>query len=145
MREGPGVEFRHERLSLRLAGLLAVLIPLSALALIVGAAAVGGGHGSYVLWWSSACAGGPGSRGDFLALRLADAGDQSEVQINVDTLSSGRWCTIIDLVALVLPIDLPAAVTLEPTGANGIRERSYAPTRSTCWCEIRRRSHSSTR
>lgn len=50
----------------------------------------------------------------------------NRVQINVDTLSSGRWCTAIDWVALVLPIELPTAVKLEPTGANPIRERSYA-------------------
>lgn len=32
--------------------MLAVLIPVSGLVLMVGAAAVGGGHGSYFLWWS---------------------------------------------------------------------------------------------
>lgn len=41
-----------EQRSSRLAVVLAVLIPVSGLVLVIGAAAVGGGHGSYILWWS---------------------------------------------------------------------------------------------
>ncbi len=49
----------------------------------------------------------------------------NRVQINIDTLSSGRWCTAIDWVALTIPIKLRAAFTLEPDG-NEIRVRDYA-------------------
>lgn len=48
------------------------------------------------------------------------------VQINIDTLSSGRWCTSIDWVALVIPIKLKAAFKLEPTAGNKIRVRDEA-------------------
>lgn len=44
----------------------------------------------------------------------------NEVQINIDTLSSGRWCTQIDWVALVIPIRLPISVKLEPTIGNDV-------------------------
>lgn len=47
----------------------------------------------------------------------------NRVQINIDTLSSGRWCTAIDWVALVIPIKPKVAFKLEPTVANGIRVR----------------------
>lgn len=50
----------------------------------------------------------------------------NRVQINVDTLSSGRWCTAIDWVALVLPIDHQAAFKLEPVAGNKIRVRDYS-------------------
>ena len=50
----------------------------------------------------------------------------NRVQVNVDTLSTGRWCTAIDWVALVIPIKLPVALKLEPTAGNGIRVRDYA-------------------
>lgn len=50
----------------------------------------------------------------------------NRVQINVDTLSTGRWCTAIDWVALVIPIKLKTAFKLEPTIHNDIRVRDYA-------------------
>ncbi len=50
----------------------------------------------------------------------------NRVQINIDTLSTGRWCTSIDWVALVIPIKLKAAFKLEPTAGNDIRVRDYA-------------------
>ncbi len=50
----------------------------------------------------------------------------NRVQINVDILSRGRWCTAIDWVALVIPIKLKAAFKLEPTIGNDIRVRDYA-------------------
>ncbi len=50
----------------------------------------------------------------------------NRVQINVDTLSTGRWCTAIDWVALVIPIKLPVALKLEPTAGNRIAVRDYA-------------------
>jgi hypothetical protein len=46
----------------------------------------------------------------------------NRIRINVDTLSTGRWCTAIDWIALVTPIELPTAVKLEPTAGNRIRE-----------------------
>lgn len=49
----------------------------------------------------------------------------NRVQINVDTLSTGRWCTAIDWVALVIPVKLKIALKLEPTGGNEIRVRDY--------------------
>lgn len=49
----------------------------------------------------------------------------NRVQINIDTLSSGRWCTSIDWVALVIPIKLKTAFKLEPTVGNDIRVRDY--------------------
>lgn len=52
----------------------------------------------------------------------------NRVQINVDTLSSGRWCTAIDWVALVIPIKLKVAFKLEPTIGNKIRVRDYTST-----------------
>ena len=50
----------------------------------------------------------------------------NRVQINIDTLSSGRWCTAIDWVALVIPIKLKTGFKLEPTVNNDIRVRDYA-------------------
>ena len=50
----------------------------------------------------------------------------NRVQVNVDTLSSGRWCTAIDWVALNIPIKLKAAFTLKPNLGNKIRVRDYA-------------------
>ncbi len=50
----------------------------------------------------------------------------NRVQINVDTLSMGRWCTAIDWVALVVPIHLKTAIKLEPTAGNDIRVRDYS-------------------
>ncbi len=45
------------------------------------------------------------------------------VQINIDLLSTGRWCTAIDWVALVIPIRPEFALTLEPKyGHNQIRK-----------------------
>ncbi len=41
----------------------------------------------------------------------------NEVRIDVDELSSGRWCTAIDWVALVVPIQVEAAVTMTSTGS----------------------------
>ncbi|MCP4659986.1 MAG: DUF11 domain-containing protein [bacterium] len=49
----------------------------------------------------------------------------NRIQINVDTLDTGRWCTAIDWVALVIPIQLKTAFKLEPTAGNKIRVRDY--------------------
>lgn len=49
----------------------------------------------------------------------------NRVQVNVDILSRGRWCTAIDWVALVVPIKLKTAFKLEPTAGNDIRVRDY--------------------
>lgn len=50
----------------------------------------------------------------------------NRVQINIDTLSTGRWCTAIDWVALVIPIKPKIAFKLEPTIHNDIMVRDYA-------------------
>lgn len=52
----------------------------------------------------------------------------NRIQINIDTLSTGRWCTAIDWVALVIPIKLKTAFKLEPTIANPIIARDYSST-----------------
>ncbi len=52
----------------------------------------------------------------------------NRIQINVDTLSTGRWCTAIDWVALVIPIHLKTAIKLEPTAGNKISVRDYSQT-----------------
>ncbi|WP_340677065.1 dockerin type I domain-containing protein [Paraglaciecola sp.] len=44
----------------------------------------------------------------------------NQVQINIDTLSSGRWCTAIDWVALNIEIKPIVALTLTPTGNNPV-------------------------
>lgn len=49
----------------------------------------------------------------------------NRVQVNVDTLSRGRWCTALDWMALFLPIKLRTAFTLAPIAGNVIRVRDY--------------------
>ncbi|MEM9387268.1 MAG: hypothetical protein AAGA68_19565 [Pseudomonadota bacterium] len=44
------------------------------------------------------------------------------VQVNIDTLSTGTWCTAIDWVAFIVPIRQQYAVTLEVMGGNPVRE-----------------------
>lgn len=44
----------------------------------------------------------------------------NRVQINIDTLSSGRWCTAIDWVALNLEIKPVVALTLTPDNGNPV-------------------------
>ncbi|GAA0356810.1 hypothetical protein GCM10009092_21310 [Bowmanella denitrificans] len=48
------------------------------------------------------------------------ASQANRVQINIDTLSSGRWCTAIDWVALNLEIKPVVALTLTPSNGNPV-------------------------
>ncbi|AZZ94120.1 hypothetical protein EUZ85_26735 [Hahella sp. KA22] len=50
----------------------------------------------------------------------------NRIQINVDTLSTGRWCTAVDWVALILPVEPKVALTLEPTISNPVRVNNLA-------------------
>lgn len=50
------------------------------------------------------------------------------VQINIDTLSSGRWCTAIDWVALVVPIRPKLALDMSFVAGNKIRENTGSAT-----------------
>ncbi|MFZ4699390.1 MAG: dockerin type I repeat-containing protein [Candidatus Methylumidiphilus sp.] len=50
------------------------------------------------------------------------------VQINIDTLSSGRWCAAIDWVALVIPIRPKLALELKFIDGNKIRQNTGAAT-----------------
>ena len=45
----------------------------------------------------------------------------NRIEITVDTLSDGRWCTAIDWVAMILPVNPKIALTLEPIIGNQIR------------------------
>ncbi|SEH65124.1 hypothetical protein SAMN05660691_00643 [Rheinheimera pacifica] len=44
----------------------------------------------------------------------------NRIQINIDTLSSGRWCTAIDWVALILEIKPVVALKLTPSNSNPV-------------------------
>ena len=50
----------------------------------------------------------------------SDKGAINTVQINVDTLASGRWCTAIDWVALNIKIKPAVALTLTPSKNNPV-------------------------
>ncbi|WP_033194290.1 dockerin type I repeat-containing protein [Methylomonas sp. MK1] len=57
----------------------------------------------------------------------------NKVQINVDTLSSGRWCAAIDWVALVIPVRPKLALELKVIDGNKIRQNAGSATIDTIY------------
>ena len=57
----------------------------------------------------------------------------NRIQINIDTLSSGRWCTAIDWTALVIPVRPKLALELKVIAGNKIRQNTGAATIDTIY------------
>lgn len=60
----------------------------------------------------------------------------NRIQVNVDTLSVGRWCTAIDWVALVIPIRPKFALRLSVLDGNQVRANSGSTTIDTIYQEV---------
>ena len=57
----------------------------------------------------------------------------NKFQLNIDTLSSGRWCTSIDWIALVIPIQPKLGLELTVVDGNEIRENTGSKTIKTIY------------